>query len=846
MMYLDLILNLALLVALSVVSGFIDKRFSRDTRTGVLLQGFLFGSVAVIGMLRPLVMGPGLIFDGRSVMLSLCAFFFGPAAALVSGCMAIIYRIGLGGVGALTGILTILSSVGIGLFAFYRYSPAGKPPTLIHLLLLGLAVHIAMIALMFTLPGQAGLDVVKRLGLPILLLYPLATILAGKVLADHLSYLQTYAAFQESEERYRLLFEASLDAILLTAPDGRILSANPAACRLFGKSEEEILATGRPDLVDSEDTRLACALEERLKTGNFSGELTFIRKDGSKFPGEVSSAVFQDWHGQTRTSMIIRDITKRKQAEEPVKRLQSLLNETQRISKVGGWEYDLGTKKTTWTDEVYNIHGLSRDFKPIDLQSDIRFYAPDDQKIISKALQAAIAEGKPYDLELQLITAQQRTIWVRTIGQAEWKDGKIIRVFGNIMDITALKEKDRELKRIEWLLTRRQIENVNPTQDYVPPYGDLVSLNTCRFILDAVGGPVLYDIVRDFLDLLDTSAAVYEKNGDYAVGIFSSGWCRFMDASSFALCGTEDSRKALASGRWHCHESCWVNACRSAIETGQPSDIACAGGIRLYAVPIRVRGEVVGAINFGYGDPPRDEATLKDLAETYGVGIEELRTRAAAYESRPPYIIELARRRLQASARLISEIIERKQTQDELREKEVQYRNLADTGLALIWLSGPDKLCTYFNEPWLKFTGRTLEQELGNGWTQGVHPDDMDRCVATYVAAFENRESFDMDYRLRHASGEYRWIRDLGTPNFNSSGDFLGYIGHCFDITGQKKASEEIRILNEDLEQKVRERTAELQRTIARLEETNRVFVGREIKMAELKKRIEALEAREA
>ena len=84
MVYLDLILNLALLVALSVVSGFIDKRWPRHTRTGVLLQGFLFGGVAVLGMLRPLVIGPGLIFDGRSVMLSLCALFFGPWAAVVA------------------------------------------------------------------------------------------------------------------------------------------------------------------------------------------------------------------------------------------------------------------------------------------------------------------------------------------------------------------------------------------------------------------------------------------------------------------------------------------------------------------------------------------------------------------------------------------------------------------------------------------------------------------------------------------------------------------------------------------------------------------------------------------
>ena len=147
---------------------------------------------------------------------------------------------------------------------------------------------------------------------------------------------------------------------------------------------------------------------------------------------------------------------------------------------------------------------------------------------------------------------------------------------------------------------------------------------------------------------------------------------------------------------------------------------------------------------------------------------------------------------LYAAAR---DITDRKRAEQELRDKEVQYRMLADSGLALIWASGMDKLCKYFNEPWLKFTGRTLEQEMGNGWAEGVHPDDFDRCLQTYLTAFDKRQPFDMEYRLRHVSGEYRWIRDLGTPNYNSAAEFIGYIGHCFDISEQKKAEDEIQRL---------------------------------------------------
>lgn len=133
------------------------------------------------------------------------------------------------------------------------------------------------------------------------------------------------------------------------------------------------------------------------------------------------------------------------------------------------------------------------------------------------------------------------------------------------------------------------------------------------------------------------------------------------------------------------------------------------------------------------------------------------------------------------------DVTEGKVAEDLLKESETQYRNLANAGLALIWASGTDRLCNYFNESWLRFTGRKLEQEMGNGWTEGVHPDDFDRCLETYMSAFDKHLPFEMEYRLQHSSGEYRWILDLGTPNFNSSGEFVGYIGHCFDITERKR-----------------------------------------------------------
>ncbi len=125
-----------------------------------------------------------------------------------------------------------------------------------------------------------------------------------------------------------------------------------------------------------------------------------------------------------------------------------------------------------------------------------------------------------------------------------------------------------------------------------------------------------------------------------------------------------------------------------------------------------------------------------------------------------------------------------------LAESELRFRTLADSGQALIWTAGLDKKCDYFNAVWLRFTGRTLEQEMGDGWAEGVHPEDFERCVKTYVDAFDRREAFSMEYRLRHASGEYRWLQDDGSPRFDREGHFIGYIGYCLDITARRQAEE--------------------------------------------------------
>lgn len=137
---------------------------------------------------------------------------------------------------------------------------------------------------------------------------------------------------------------------------------------------------------------------------------------------------------------------------------------------------------------------------------------------------------------------------------------------------------------------------------------------------------------------------------------------------------------------------------------------------------------------------------------------------------------------------VLRDITERVRAEAQLRESEQRFHALADTAPVLIWMSGLDTKCTYFNKPWLDFTGRTLEQERGNGWVENVHPDDRDRCLDVYRTSFRARAPFEMEYRLRRWDGEFRWLLDNGTPRFVDDNHFAGYIGSCIDVTERKRA----------------------------------------------------------
>ena len=163
---------------------------------------------------------------------------------------------------------------------------------------------------------------------------------------------------------------------------------------------------------------------------------------------------------------------------------------------------------------------------------------------------------------------------------------------------------------------------------------------------------------------------------------------------------------------------------------------------------------------------------------------------------------------------VIHDLDDRRLVEQELQESEARFRLMADHAPVMLWMAGTDAGCNFFNQGWLDFSGRTLDRERGVGWAEGIHFEDFQRCMDVYLSSFVARESFRMEYRLRRADGEYRWVLDTGVPRYAPDGSFAGYIGSCIDISEIREAQRELQRTSDELEVRVHERTEELARRV--------------------------------
>ncbi len=362
-----------------------------------------------------------------------------------------------------------------------------------------------------------------------------------------------------------------------------------------------------------------------------------------------------------------------------------------------------------------------------------------------------------------------------------------------------MSENIKDIKELQWLLEQKN-PSLKKSVKYNPGYGDVTKFNSEGIIIKNVDRKTLETLSDDIMDLLDTSFAIYERNGDYAFGRFDSSWCQLMDSSSFKLCNTDDTKKALTCGDWLCHEDCWNNSAKEAMNTRKSTDIECVGGIHLYAEPIKADDEIIGCINIGYGNPPKDEKVLTELAKKYNIDKNEITKRAKEYKPRPPFIIENAKKRLKNIAMLIGQIVENSNAKKKLQESEELLNATGSMAKVGGW-----ELNLKTNEvEWTKATREihevpedyipTLEEAIH--FFPGEAKEKMEKAVQN---AIEKGISYDMIIPFVTAKGKNLWTRTIGKPVLKN-GKCIRLYGTFQDITKQKNIEEQLKTNSEKFE----------------------------------------------
>ena len=536
---------------------------------------------------------------------------------------------------------------------------------------------------------------------------------------------------------------------------------------------------------------------------------------------------------EERTIALQDELNEKIKAKKLLQESEYFFKESQHAAFIGSYKFDLNVDYWTSSEVLEQIFGIDKTFTR-SITGWLDIVHPDDREMMAKYfVEEVVGKRKPFDKEYRIIRKSDgETRWVLGLGKLNFDhQDQVVSMVGTIQDIT---ERKRALEE-----QQKSYDMLNKLTAQVPGVVYQYRLYPDGHSAFPFASPGMYEIYEvtpeevredastvfsrihpdDYNYIVDTITESAQKqtlyHSEFRVILPKQGlrWrmCdakpELMDDGSTLWYGiiTDITERKLAEQRLKESQQLFqglFNASPDSILLIDPHDpeipwsiidcneAACKMNGYLREEMIGQCIDLLHPIEITRED---HDLNLKNIRNTGILRLETFHRHKKGYL----FPIEVSTSVINIGGRELvlgidRDISDRKQAESALREREVQYRNLADSGTALIWTSGEDKLCNYFNQPWLNFTGRTLEQEMGNGWVEGVHPDDADRCIQIYISSFDKHEPFEMEYRLKHISGEYRWLQDMGTPNFNSEGDFVGYIGHCFDITDHKKLEAEI------------------------------------------------------
>jgi len=468
--FLGLIQNIAILLTFSMLYDYFWSRNEKHKNIYLKIgSGGILGGIGIILILTPWHFVPGIIFDTRSVMLSISGLFFGPIPTITAMIITGAYRYYMGGAGALMGIAVVFTSGSIGLIWSYLRPNWREKNYLFELAVMGILVHIVMLFCTFLLPAEVNWQTLKNIALPVILIYPFATVLLGILMLNQAKNWENRKALNISEQKFRGIIEQATDAMYLSDLNGNIIDTNHQACKSLGYTRDELLKLKISDLdAQFDETEKVIDSFEKI---NLNQSLTFetvhIRKNGNKFPVEVSTNLI-DIDNSKFVIGFARDISERKENEQKIIRM--------------GQHYQALIEKAPDGIVLLNKDG---NFKFISPSAKKTFGYSTDDEISGNPTQYTHPEDLPllYSLLQNLI---QNPSLVSTIqyrfsdkdGQWRWLESTFSNLLGdpsveafviNFRDITDRKTAEEEIKilnnELEKKINERTTELENRTKE---------------------------------------------------------------------------------------------------------------------------------------------------------------------------------------------------------------------------------------------------------------------------------------------------------------------------------------------------------------------------------------------
>jgi len=767
MILVPLLQNMALIVTMLLIYQFLERRFTRNTVWVRLLSGILFGMAGVIGMLTPLKISTGLIYDGRSIILAISGIFAGPVSAIMAGFMCMAYRLWLGGQGAVAGTMVILESVALGSFYGYLTRTKKIKMNLVSLSILGIAVHMLMLAMQMFIPNRGWVEVIPRIAPVVLLAYPLIFLLVCRIFIDADNRKSEHEALLESEARYRGMFENNRAVMLLIDPsNGRIIDANSSATAFYGWSRDELLSMriGQINLLGDEATQVLrdkalmtqqnqFLLQHRTKTNGI--------RDVDVYSGPIPFGT------RTLLHSIIHDVTN----SEEALRERAMLFEAIDRSFNEVFIFDAETLRYSYANRGalenlgYTMEVL-RTLTPMDLKTEL--HEPELRSILNEllsgkksitVLQTAMqrADGSTYPVELRL----------------QLHDSGKQRVFLEIaMDITERKQTEDAIRldeaRLESLFRINQHPADNIQELLKFSLEEAISLTRSE-----IGYIYFYDEEKEEFTLNTWSKEVMTQ-------------C--------SVIGQQPISRLEDTGIWG-----------EAVRQRQPIIV------NDFSQPNPYKKGMPG------GHAPLSKfMTIPVFADERIVAVAGVANKQENYNDS-----DVRQLRLMMDA--VWKIAQRKDVERELKQRESHLNKIFDVLPLGLWLTDRNGKTLRGNPAGAKIWDASPNVPIEDyGVFKARHlPSGREILPGDDALTHSIREGITVTNEMLEImtfDGHRKVILNYTAPVLDDDGQLLGAIIVNNDITELQKAEEEIRLLNTDLEHRVTDRTAQLKEANNELE----------------------------